>query len=116
MVAVEPGSIATKIWEKGGDTMAEQVGQMPREAKRLYGAQLKGMGRALEETGARGIEPEAVAKVIGRALGRRRPRTRYLVGTDAKIMRRMNGVLSDRTFDRLKRRSMKLSNEAPPGR
>ena len=116
VVVVEPGSIATKIWEKGDETIKKQVDALTREGKRLYGAQIKAGAKMFLKTGERGIEPEAVAKVIEKAIRRRRPRTRYLVGTDAKIMRRMSSVVSDRTMDRIKRRAMGLPDDAPPGR
>ncbi len=116
VVVVEPGSIATPIWEKGVENYQRAEANFGREAKRLYGKQIEAMVEASRETAERGIEPEAVAKVIGRAIKRRRPRTRYLVGIDAKIMRRVSSVLSDRMADRAIRRSMKLPDEAPPAR
>jgi hypothetical protein len=42
-----------------------------------------------------------VAEVIGTALTADRPRTRYLVGTDAKVQARMARLLPDRVMDRL---------------
>jgi hypothetical protein len=42
-----------------------------------------------------------VAEVIGTALTVDRPRTRYVVGKDAKLRARMAGVLPDRVMDRL---------------
>ena len=54
------------------------------------GAPLRDDGRGaaprdVEIAQEKGIEPREVAEVIGRALTAKRPRTRYLVGTDAKI-------------------------------
>jgi hypothetical protein len=48
----------------------------------------------------RGIEPSAVAQVIGQALTAKRPRTRYLVGRDAKLRNAVATVLPDRAMDR----------------
>jgi hypothetical protein len=44
------------------------------------------MAEVVREVGARGVPPEKVAKVIAHALTARRPRTRYLVGADARAM------------------------------
>ena len=77
---------------------------------------MEAMKQALVDTAERGIEPEKVAKVIAKAIGSSRPKTRYLVGTDAKIMKRAKGVVGDRNLDRLMRRSMKLPDDAPKAR
>ena len=114
VVVVEPGSIATPIWGKGSD--AFDGIKFPPEAKRLYGKQIEAMKKALIDTGDRGIPPEKVANVISKAIGKSRPKTRYLVGTDAKMMKRAKGVVGDRNFDKLMRRSMKLPDDAPKAR
>ena len=114
VVVVEPGSIATPIWGKGAEVYDAR--RPSSEERRLYGKQLEAMREAIMETAERGIEPEAVAKVIARAIRRRRPRTRYLVGTDARAGRAMSRLVSDRTLDRLLRRRLKLPDEAPPAR
>jgi NAD(P)-dependent dehydrogenase (short-subunit alcohol dehydrogenase family) len=116
VVAVEPGSIATEIWDRGTDNFERTAKQMPREAGRLYGKQMKAASRAMIASGKAGIDPERVAKVVERAIRSIRPRTRYLVGIDARMTLNANRVLSARTVDRVVRRAMKLPNEAPPGR
>ena len=116
VVVVEPGSISTPIWDRGVDNFERNLPAMGREAKRLYGEQMNSMRAAVIETAERGIEPEAVARVVARAIRRRRPRTRYLVGVDAKLMRRIAAGLGDRTLDRVVRRRMRLPDEAPKGR
>jgi NAD(P)-dependent dehydrogenase (short-subunit alcohol dehydrogenase family) len=47
---------------------------------------------------------EAVAEIVGRALTARRPRTRYVVGRDAKVQALLARVLPDRAYDALIRR------------
>jgi NAD(P)-dependent dehydrogenase (short-subunit alcohol dehydrogenase family) len=116
VVVIEPGSIATPIWEKGKDSIDEAKDKLPAEAERLYGAQLERMEEILMEAAERGIEPIKVARTIRRALAARRPRTRYLVGADAKVMRNAERALSNRTFDRVIRSRLKLPDDAPPGR
>jgi NAD(P)-dependent dehydrogenase (short-subunit alcohol dehydrogenase family) len=108
VVVIEPGSIATEIWDKAGDTAADRMGKMPAKGKKLYGPQMKAFGDALQDTASRGIPADKVAKVVERAIKRRNPRPRYLVGADAKVGARLNAVTSDRTFDRLIRRRMKM--------
>lgn len=114
VVVVEPGSIATPIWDKGTDAFDRT--EFGTEAKRLYGKQMDAMRNVIVETAERGVEPERVAKVIERAIRARSPRARYIVGTDAKVMRRVSRLVGDKNFDRLMRRSMKLPDEAPKAR
>jgi hypothetical protein len=48
-----------------------------------------------------GLEARVVARAIGTALTARRPRTRYMVGRDAKVRAAMTEVLADSVLDRL---------------
>lgn len=114
VVVVEPGSIATPIWERGAERFDAR--KPSREQTRLYGRQLEAMRAGIIATGERGIEPDRVAKVIARAVRARRPRTRYLVGLDAKVGRRMKAIATDRVLDRLVRRNYDLPDEAPSAR
>lgn len=98
---VEPGSVATPIWEKGragGDAVREQ---MSEEVERVYGKRVDRFQALADKTGARGIPPEKAAKAITHALTARHPKTRYLVGADAKVRARLGAVLPDRAMDRI---------------
>lgn len=97
---VEPGSIATPIWDKAAadGTIQERFGP---EIKELYGHSMARFQDAVRKTAARGIPPERVAKAVAHALTARRPRTRYLVGIDAKIQAKLKRLVRDRPRDRL---------------
>jgi NAD(P)-dependent dehydrogenase (short-subunit alcohol dehydrogenase family) len=98
---VEPGSIATPIWDKGRATATEVRGNLSAEGEELYGESLARFGQRLEQTAGRGAPPEKVAEVVVHALTARRPRTRYLVGADARVTAALKRVLPDRLRDRL---------------
>ena len=98
---VEPGSIATPIWDKGKATAQEVRGNLSAEGQELYGESLAHTEKLLGETARRGSPPEKVAKVVVHALTARRPRTRYLVGADARAMATLGKLLPDRLRDRL---------------
>ena len=66
--------------------------------EQLYGRSLERMARVLEEIPARGIPPERVADAVEHALTASRPRTRYPVGSDARMGVRLRRLLPDRTF------------------
>jgi NAD(P)-dependent dehydrogenase (short-subunit alcohol dehydrogenase family) len=103
VILVEPGGVKTPIWEKGNKLADEMMdAEMPADPDQLYGRMIE---RVRAETAKieqeRGMEPSEVAEVIGTALTASRPRTRYLVGRDAKMRAAMARLLPDRVMDRL---------------
>jgi NAD(P)-dependent dehydrogenase (short-subunit alcohol dehydrogenase family) len=98
---VEPGSIATEIWDRGQEEAAAFVAGASDEQERLYGQAIAAYREVARRTGERGIPPERVAKAIEHALSSRRPRTRYLVGLDAKSQARLKAILPTRLVDRM---------------
>jgi NAD(P)-dependent dehydrogenase (short-subunit alcohol dehydrogenase family) len=101
VILIEPGGVKTPIWKKGNELADEIQQQMPPEAERLYGSMVAALRRETVKIEQKtGIEPRAVAEVIGRALTAKRPRTRYLVGTEAKIRGPVGKFLPDRWMDR----------------
>ena len=99
---VEPGGVKTPIWKKGTETAEQMAAGMPPEAEQLYGGMVEVLRRETAKIAEeRGMEPEEVARVIGQALTARRPRTRYMVGRDAKLRWAVAKRVPDRAFDRL---------------
>jgi NAD(P)-dependent dehydrogenase (short-subunit alcohol dehydrogenase family) len=102
VILIEPGGVKTPIWKKGERLADELMENVPPEAERLYGRMVEAVRREtrkIEEE--RGMEPREVAEVIGTALTSSRPRTRYVIGRDAKLRARMARVVPDRVMDRL---------------
>ena len=107
VIVVEPGGVKTPIWRKGNSAADELMGSAPPEADRLYGDMIASLREEADKIDReRGLPPEAVAEVIGRALTARRPRTRYLVGSDAKLRARAAALLPDRVMDALIARTL----------
>jgi len=98
---VEPGSIDTKIWEKGLRDAEELEQHLPEEGLRLYGKAFEKMRAAARKFAAAGIPPDAVAKFVEHALTSSRPKTRYVVGRDAQVQRVIAKFVPDRMRDRL---------------
>ena len=99
VISVQPGAIATPIWDKSIARAEEFVNRFPPEADALYGRRLVGLRKGVKKTGQRGISAEEVAKVVARALAARRPKTRYLVGQDAKTGALLATFLPDKWRD-----------------
>jgi NAD(P)-dependent dehydrogenase (short-subunit alcohol dehydrogenase family) len=106
VATVEPGSIATPIWDKGAATAREMRERLPEATHALYGDALDGAGAMTEKMAAAGLPPEKVAHVVEHALTARRPRREYIVGRDAKMQIALDRVLPTRVFDGLVRRFM----------
>jgi NAD(P)-dependent dehydrogenase (short-subunit alcohol dehydrogenase family) len=81
---VEPGVIATPIWQRGASAGDEVMGAMPEGTTR-YAAQIAG-ARESAANGSRGLDPRAVARVIRRTMTARTPRPRQTVGRDGMIV------------------------------
>ena len=111
VLSIQPGSIATPIWDKSVAKADEFLNNFPAKADQLYGSKLTVVRKRLIATGRRGIEPEEVAKVVVRALTARRPKTRYLVGQDAKMGALLVKLLPDRLRDWLITRGWRFMGE-----
>jgi NAD(P)-dependent dehydrogenase (short-subunit alcohol dehydrogenase family) len=107
---VEPGTIATPIWRKGGELFQQLAAGMPAELGTLYGERMTAFRQAAAAAGRRAEPPEGTAAVIERALTAERPRVRSLVGRDAKRRARVERLparLRDRVYERVLLRSAK---------
>jgi NAD(P)-dependent dehydrogenase (short-subunit alcohol dehydrogenase family) len=100
VACIEPGSIATPLWERGLVAAAEQMAKWPAEAQALYGQYIPRMIEITQRTAKAGIPPARVADAVEHALTASRPKTRYLVGTDARAQVLL-GSVPDKTRDAL---------------
>jgi NAD(P)-dependent dehydrogenase (short-subunit alcohol dehydrogenase family) len=105
---VEPGAIATPIWTKSGAKAEELETVTSEELKTLYAGVIAGVRARVAEAAARAISPAAVSDAVVHALTAAIPKTRYLVGRDAKVRALMIKLLPDRWSDRLMTRILKL--------
>ncbi|MEO5511514.1 MAG: SDR family oxidoreductase [Longimicrobiales bacterium] len=95
---VEPGVIVTPIWSTATGAADANLARMPKEVDTYYGKPLAALRKRLER-GLKGNPPEDVAAVVEHALTARRPRTRYVVGNDARmrlLLTRLPTSLRDR--------------------
>jgi NAD(P)-dependent dehydrogenase (short-subunit alcohol dehydrogenase family) len=106
VAAIEPGSIDTAIWGRGEQIADEIALRTPAAQEELYGKTIERFRVAVKKTAARGIDPDDVAKAIAHALTANRPRTRYLVGLDARGQALLSRFLPDRLLDRIIPRAM----------
>lgn len=98
---VEPGAIQSQIWQRATMSATRVLGEVAPEALALYAEPLGRMQKVIAGAAARAIPADAVAHTVARALTASRPRTRYLVGTDARFRALLKRILPDRAQDRL---------------
>ena len=94
---VEPGTIATAMWTKPQRALED----FPPELAERYGERIEKFRRlAADRSSRHGVPAVEVAKAVEHALTAPTPRTRYIVGPDAKRRARVQ-MLPDRLRDRL---------------
>ena len=98
---IEPGAIASSIWQGSAARGDAISATLDPAARALYAESMAALREVAKKTEQRAISPEGVAEAVVHALTARRPRTRYLVGTDAKIRAFLKTVLSDRMQDKM---------------
>lgn len=92
---VEPGAVATPIWEKGRSQADSLERDLPPEALERYARFISVVRRAIDQQEKTGVPPARVAEVVERALVSPRPRARYIVGTDARLQAILARVAPD---------------------
>jgi NAD(P)-dependent dehydrogenase (short-subunit alcohol dehydrogenase family) len=98
---VEPGNVKTRIWEKGRSQVDELRAKAPAETVERYAANIARVEKFIALAERNGVAPEKVAGVIAHALTSERPRSRYLVGVDARVQLAIDKGLPTRAADRL---------------
>jgi len=105
---IEPGAIATPIWDKSMQISLGLESEMPAGGRHLYEATARSVRESVGQAAARAIPANAVVKAVLHALTAKRPRTRYLVGRDAKLRALMLRWLPDRLQDWILKKVLKL--------
>jgi NAD(P)-dependent dehydrogenase (short-subunit alcohol dehydrogenase family) len=100
VLLIEPGAIATPIWDRGR-AAGDEVQSRHYETNARYADQIAAAGKMAERLAQSGLDPSVPAKVILDALQSRNPPPRQVVGREAKVIAAMVRVLPFRALDRL---------------
>lgn len=101
---VEPGSIKTPAVDKTLGNVEEAVRQLGPDGAERYGQMLRDFTRRAYEREMHGSSPEVVADAVHDALTARRPRIRYVVGKDSKLLAALPEVVPEILLDALRLR------------
>ena len=96
---IEPGVVQTPIWDKGADQLTNVGHSLPPAALERYANKIKVFTHLLEANRHAGVPPTVVAQAVLHALTADSPKTRYLIGRDAKIRALIGRFLPDRVAD-----------------
>jgi len=98
---IEPGDVATPIWEKSMEAAEAVAKNYPQEAFSLYGSAFSAIRKEAKNGANTGISPSVIARLVAHALTAKRPKTRYLAGKGVRLKVFLKKILPDRVFDRL---------------
>ena len=105
---IEPGAVATPIWDKSLQISLDVQSEMPADGRHLYELVAERIREAVGLSARRAIPTDAVVQAVLHALTASRPKTRYLVGWDAKLRAAMVRWLPDRMQDWILKKFLNL--------
>jgi len=99
---IESGIVYTPMWDKAETVAAITVKKLPQEAFDLYGSTINGVVEILKNKKRIkmvAVSIDVVARTVARALTTKRPGTRYLVGSVARLAAFLTWALPRRAID-----------------
>jgi NAD(P)-dependent dehydrogenase (short-subunit alcohol dehydrogenase family) len=97
VLLIEPGAIATPIWDRGRDA-ADQVQSQNPEINVRYSQQIEAAAKVANRLARSGLDASVAAKVILEALQDHNPPPRQVVGREAKVLAALARLLPYRVL------------------
>lgn len=114
VAVIEPGQVRTPIWDKGVELSESIVERIPPEGMDRYESRLAAFRFLLEQAPRHAMEAREVAQAVRHALFAPEPKTRYVLGRDAKVRLLLSRLLPNRVMDAMVARFFsKLERRAP---
>lgn len=108
---IEPGAIKTPAVDKTLGDIEGVIAKLPPEGAERYGEMLRKFAEHAYERENTGSSPDVVAMAVQHALTAPRPRIRYRVGKDAKLLAMLGRFLPDLVLDATRRRLFEMPSE-----
>jgi NAD(P)-dependent dehydrogenase (short-subunit alcohol dehydrogenase family) len=96
---VSPGAIKTPAVDKTLGNIEKVIGNLPARGVTQYGEMLRSFARRAFTREMNGSAPDVVAQAVEHALTSQRPKIRYHVGKDAKLLVALSSILPDWLLD-----------------
>lgn len=106
--AVEPGAIATPIWQKSLASAEQLAADIDPAALSCYEADLAAIRKWVDRSIRIAAPTSRVVKAVVHALTARRPKAHYYLGWDVRFCFKELKLLPDRIRDRLMRKLVGL--------
>lgn len=103
---LQPGAIATEIWQTSGTDFKEFMRNPPPGMVELYGGLIESIAGAARAAVGRAAPVEVVTRDVIHAFSSERPKTRYLIGAGA-LSRLLQSYLPDRLMDSMVAKALK---------
>ncbi len=104
VILVEPGAIATPIWEKARDENMLKPNAFPEPIMEAYGPMMEKFKKRIEQVIGQAAPVALVTAAIDEALTAKNPRSRYPVGRGIGVAINLAGALPDSWMDKILRR------------
>jgi short-subunit dehydrogenase len=101
VVLIEPGPIATKIWDKSLSRTDELKAMMNEEQTRSYNKQVDSLIKGVHATAKAAVPPQWVVDKVVHAMEAQRPRAYYRVGKHVPLVMAVTRFLPTRILDRM---------------
>jgi len=105
---VEPGCVDTPIWGKSRAAADQRAAEAPSGALDHYQDDIAAVRAMSQRAAETAMPPERVVRAVVHALESPRPKTRYVVGGEARVATFLMGILPTRARDFLICRSVGL--------
>lgn len=100
VIAIEPGPVATPIWQKGMEKEEELVNGLSSEMANLYSADLRKFAKMVKLSEEQAVPISDATDKIERALTAAKPKARYVVGPRSLAAQTfLFGILPDQWMD-----------------
>jgi len=109
VIVIQPSSVKTPGWEQGSSITSKFTKAMTAGQHDRYDALIEAGERTTTKWSSKGLDATTAAKVVVDAVEQPRPRPRYQIGNDAKMITGLMRVLGDRSMDRLLNRMLGLN-------
>jgi len=116
VILAEPGVVLTDMLSTQAPEVEALIPKMTAEQHSLYESLYRRYAKLTGAAGGTAITTARCAADIERALDARRPRTRYRIGRDAKVVCFLNWLLPDRWMDGLMGLSLNRKPLTPSGK
>jgi NAD(P)-dependent dehydrogenase (short-subunit alcohol dehydrogenase family) len=100
VLLIEPGAIATPIWDRGR-AAGDELQSRDSSTNARYADQIEAATKMAKRQAKSGLDPSVPAKIILDALQSKNPPPRQVVGRDAKVIAAMIRLLPFRALYRL---------------